>query len=444
MELKKLALLALAALTLDATPSCANFSPYPVCEKFNQFPVVFRGRAVRTHQWNTDGTSRAVSIVQVLEVFKGISPAQSVILLDARLHPGEEFLIFTRPYRRTLNDYWAGVRPDQRPGGLWSLYGAESVYARDSLSCYTGDDRVQPNDPRLAILRSAAAGRFGNRGSIRGYAFLDSKHRGLERQPVVAGALVRIQDGDRTWTTKSRSDGWFEVNDVPAGSYSVTLEKPGLGNSILPFDGKWEVTPGGCAFIRANFTTHAIINGKLIPAPGETAEGIAVEVRSLAGSIGEQDGWSVARSNPDGSFQLRFSPSGPVRVGVNLESGSPSELQPFDQAISVRLQVRPRDVLNGVTLQLPPRLRFGDLTVRVRVSDGKHFEGEGKVVAHWRGHWAAESPVKDGIAALKLAFGLHYELTFSTGSQRPVAVWYRENNRTAEINLSPSPERPAH
>jgi len=241
---------------------------------------------------------------------------------------------------------------------------------------------------------------------------------------------VMAKGKDRSWSSTTNADGSYLIDSLPPGSYTLTFTSArfGVGKPVMNSP-TIEVPAGGCAVVRASFTTNATIAGKVQDATGRPAKGIRIEAGELVdrGHVRVvPDTW--ANSGADGTFTVKNVPIGRVVVGANL-NGAPDVSMPFDSTYvpgtsdlaSARVfTLQPSQQVRGVVLTLPAPLRFAHMFVDILWPDGSPATGGARGFANWRGRRSAfeRAPDDSNRVTLNLAVGRTYDISVDWLSDR--------------------------
>ena len=148
------------------------------------------------------------------------------------------------------------------------------------------------------------------------------------------GARVQLS-GPTSREVTTASDGSYDVRNLPAGTYTVTITPPkglSLYHPYYPRDQQpppptMTLThPFECAEASAWPRTDSQITGVLLDSAGRPAAGEPVELIAAANATSrdKQIPHLSARTDPEGRFAFAFMPPGNYLVGVNLKNPPPA------------------------------------------------------------------------------------------------------------------------
>lgn len=415
--------------------SCASYEPVQACEVVATTTVVFRGRVVDHNDDTGQGFVQwTLYRVRVLEAFKGVPAGVQEVFIDpgsytscyGGLPTDGELLVYASAPRtpRTFAQFYESVkgRPS-RDGTIkplppaWAPLGGLPVF--HSHFCLPSR-RVSPDDPNLAFLREAAAGKITG-GLLEGWVAQSSDASTpsyAERVPL-PGATITVTGGAGPRQTHSGLDGRYRIDGLTPGSYAVTVEKPGYTASRAP--ATFTLVPGSCRVERTTLQTSASVSGVVLGRDGVPARGVRVEL----GQLGD-DGkvryirYYHATSDAQGRFLFERVPAVRIVAGLNLD-GAPSKREPYEAVYAPGhsplskaqvLNIVPDARLTGISLQLPPPLPFGNLIVEVLWPDGSPAIGARAFAESKGGRSAFESaPRQSHRVALPLALGRQYQIS---------------------------------
>jgi hypothetical protein len=197
--------------------------------------------------------------------------------------------------------------------------------------------------PRVHVIRPSEQGRqfleFGviSRGEVRGRIFqdVDGDRKESAQDRGVAGVVVQI-DGQSAQTDRS---GWFDVRELPAGAYAVSLRLNSLPIQYVPTvptSQKVEVQEGGVATALFPLRIRRTVQGTVFEdanASGRFDAGDAF----LGGLPLCLDGRRIAKAASDGRYQFEDVGEGGhlLSLGCGVPMPNLEPLTPTDATFSV-------------------------------------------------------------------------------------------------------------
>ena len=249
------------------------------------------------------------------------------------------------------------VYANRAPGGELTTTGSSS-----------GTRLASTADADLAFLKEVT-------GPARGVRIFGRVHRWesnlVTTRPqdygAVSGARVQLSGPTSREVTTGR-DGSYDVRNLPAGTYTVTITPPkglALYHPYYPRDQQpppptMTLThPFECAEASAWPRTDSQITGVLLDSAGRPAAGEPVELIAAANATSrdKQIPHLSARTDPEGRFAFAFMPPGNYLVGVNLKNPPPAsqvDLRSYHPGVSEPPRATVVAVEAGSRIQLAP------------------------------------------------------------------------------------------
>jgi len=119
------------------------------------------------------------------------------------------------------------------------------------------------------------------------------------KHTAISGATVRLSSGDKIFTATTGSDGGYAIENVPAGSYAVTVSANGYGESSATV----EVTSAGAAYDAELTQESGTLSGIVTGSDDGVTGPVPLEGAVITAS---QDGAQVqaASTGADGSYSM--------------------------------------------------------------------------------------------------------------------------------------------
>jgi len=273
------------------------------------------------------------SVGQMFELRSGLHNCSTRFLL------GEDYLVFARG----------------QDGQWWTS------------SC-TGTSLLDFGEAELEYLREYAASREAGRvfGTFYQHVF-DPSTGGYSTDPISGGEVI-VRGGDRVWKTTTGSDGNFDVQNLPAGEYTVSgnyqhwpiLERQSFRlRTFIPTPISRTVRAKGCGYVDLfAYQERGRIGGRLLDYQGQPLENVSVDLISTGGEYRTPRAYSDA----EGRFEFGRLEPGSYLVGVNID-GPPSarklDFRPYHPLYYPGVSERDRAL--GVLVVRGDTVEIGDL-----------------------------------------------------------------------------------
>jgi hypothetical protein len=322
---------------------------------------------------------KALSHVEVIEPFGGIEKGTVVEILGG-LGGGDCSVRF-------------------RAGGEYLVFLGKDAHGFWTTSICLGSTHVRYAQAELRALRAVRDGK--PLAPFLSGKVSDATSRGARVEwKDLPGFPLRVTGEGLTREVVTGKDGEFFVDDLPLGSYTVSLATPGweLSRSV----GQVPISlANGCQHVLLDVTqTQSSVTGRIQPTPGHTLTKLPVQLVPV--TAGEAVRPPSGVMDTDGSFQINKvepgeyyvvinplgvpRPTGPNRYmpalpyQANYYPGKASKVE----ATSIRVE-RGMDVLLPGVWILPPPLAERRVQLLVRKATGEPFPGARVIVRDTEG-----------------------------------------------------------
>ncbi len=322
----RLFLLLLLSSAVGHATTCLAGATAP--EIFARSKVVFLGETERFAAGRgEEGEPEFQFRVRVIEPFKGIKRGERVSVLipyfSADLVAGKRQLWFLQYRRRSL---WIDAACSQtlRP----SHVGSDLLFLR-------------------GLPRSATGNRLA--GVLQQHVYSPQARRRVTLP--LAGVRVIVRGANLTRDTLTNQDGAYEFAHLPPGNYRLdTPLLPGLrSQGFFGYHPRRRESPGlipitatSAYEVNATFIEEMSVSGTVLDAAGRSAEGVYVDVESVAPHPREV--LRQARTDPDGRFRVEELSVGQYRITAR---------RPGQPALTKLISIASQQAVTGLILRLP-------------------------------------------------------------------------------------------
>ncbi len=382
---------------------CSCAPAQPLCQRIDRVKVLFIGTATATND-NHDGFLKGGIWYRfsVDEAFKGIASNVKEVIVDPmsgtscqdEYTVGKRYLIVSygsavsdQPFAATSTGYptVAGGRPQ---GPLVTT------------GVCSGSGQVEQAADDIAFARQYS--RAPQPATIFGFTRMNIAPYVPERSPGLSGVALSITGQGKQYALQTRTDGRFDIPNVPPGVYSVNASLTGF--KMDPLVSPLTVPVNGCGVAQIGMRTNGTLKGVLLHADGKPAAGIEV-----------QYGYSDPRlpflrsvkTDEKGTFTFTGVPAAELRVGVHLWDAPDKEL-PYAPAFTT-VTLSPNET-RSVRVKLERPLKWRSVTVLVRWPDGRPAADTYVTALIGRSSAEFDRTGGDGIARLTLLEGLQYRI----------------------------------
>jgi hypothetical protein len=204
----------------------------------------------------------------------------------------------------------------------------------------------------------------------------------------VPDAELTIEGEGRQYQAQSNSDGKFRVENVVPGKYVVKLKlPPGLIRNALQKDegativeDEIEVAAHGCAESEFYLESDTRVRGRVLDVNGNPVAKMQLNMRIAVFDSKTVNSFLDATTDAEGNFEFKQVPPGAYFLGYHLLTTALQEGQPYgrtylpgvpSRALATIVNVKEGQLLEGLTLQLPPPLTPRTVTGVIVWSDGQ-------------------------------------------------------------------------
>ncbi|HZQ42771.1 MAG TPA: hypothetical protein VFA99_05935 [Acidobacteriaceae bacterium] len=351
--------------------ACSCIGPAPVCSAFWSTPVIFHGRVIeRTLIPNIierklpDGSTQTlygngVYVVRfaVEELFRGDPTAREITVKTNQQSSACGF-----PFKDD-GDYVVFTYKDQKTSELWTTHCSRTHEVTDAAE-----------DADLVWMRGL--GTASPTVRLFGSVYLPKGWTGGSPSIQISGPANR--------TVLPDSMGQFSVDELPAGSYTVTTTAPNGLQSRMKQATVLEVPPKGCANITASFEYDSHVRGHVRDAAGTAIPHLAIKL-IRRGPIEPGDYGHFAISDENGAFDFVGEPAGDYVVLANYDGPSPRNPYPpqyygggdWDPNTAGVVHLGSSASVDNVDIVMPVAWKSMSIPVRVVMPDGSPVVGAG-------------------------------------------------------------------
>ncbi len=329
------------ALTLPFCRALAQDCAGPVdrvCQLVDSDDEIFTGRVVS--KMDKDGNIR----VRVLHRYRGTASGEIPVAVSPiwqKFKEGETYLFFT------ARD---GTDPDS---------------PRGNEPCITEPASLVPPD-ELSFLSNLA--RAPKTGSISGNL---STTPGIVDMNRLPGIAIHFKSGVKSYSVITDEGGEFEIPEVQAGTYHVSVELP--DTLRLAENEDLTVYSHGCASVYLLAQNNAIISGQITLPPGVKVEGTQVTAVNLSDHSN-----NGAQADSQGHYEIVGVGQGEYVVGI-IKNTAPQIGAPYATTYfpgTANLEEAKKFVVTGpnrftnVDIKIPSASKIVNFTVEARFEQG--------------------------------------------------------------------------
>lgn len=330
------ALLSLALLAAFVRPGAAckcMERPANPCAAVTEAEAIFVARIISIVPLAPDDAQREFDVVRYVDVvveeaFKGVRTGRLRLLQDGTscavpLAVGQRWLIYTDPASGS---------------GMWF----PGVCSRTQLVDTAADD--------LRFLRTPTGLESPTR--LSGFIARHGRVPLSDESEIVplSGTPVEVADEEgHTRRTKTDAAGVYELLDLPAGRYTITVDIPEHLELLHERNtAVVELAHPGCASADFVAFSTGVIAGRVVDATGRGVDGLYVNVvrSDMAGLIGQGELDPAYSSGDGGEYAAGGLAPGRYIVGVNMTERDP-KLRTYAPGVSTPAQARIVDVGPG-------------------------------------------------------------------------------------------------
>jgi Carboxypeptidase regulatory-like domain len=377
-------------------------SEHPPCELYSRSPIVFLGTVTEVIAPQDGKRSRAR--MRVDRAYKGVIE-EPVILSDdygscggPDLKVGEQYLIYTRRFE-----------DQDLPSS--SCMGSRNVKnAAEDLQFLDGLAKAEPTATVFGVVSSYPE---DNSGDV-----------------PVSGALVKIRNEEKTFTTTSNENGRYTLSGLAPAKYTVSVSRPGLRTAesdTQPLEAR------GCAVVDLLLGRDwpGAIEGRVLRPDGTGAAGVDVALFHAEESTGEYQFSGELKTNAQGEYSIPGLAPGPYKVAVH-SCCFPTPAIPYpaiywpaseteEDATEIRITDTP--VQRRFDFWLPPEVKSKVVTGVVVLPDGKPVEGARIWILHLPDHGVTDADAITDAAghfSFRAMDGIEYCLTALGSGEQPL------------------------
>jgi hypothetical protein len=241
------------------------------------------------------------------------------------------------------------------------------------------------------------------------------QHKGMEGVPVIA------ESNDKQFNLVTDSEGRFQLDGIPAGTYRVRAELPdGLGKVA---EQQVLIAPGRCAGAEFLTTSLGNVKGKLLDSRGEPAAQMEIKIIPAQTDAEEEEQWRgreiSSRTDNEGLYSFRQIPPGKYVIAINFQGQPGSYDPPYPRAYypGVKNLARAKvvSIAEGQELEvedfrLPPKLKERTIEGVVEWPDGRPATGAYMSLEYTERKWMETSGSADleGRFSIKCFEGFRY------------------------------------
>ena len=269
----------------------------------------------------TDGGYAYVFIGSVLSAAEISETEKRLLLVPEEVFSGDV------PDQVTVTTNQGACLPDIQPGDRWLFY-LQSDNETNELFLGYGSPSGPVTDTQKSIATLRRLAQIPGSGIIRGQVVHPVWNEADKAQtyPAVPNHKLvakRIADGAE-YATRTDSDGRYEFEPLPAGSYNLTAN---TAQGLWAEEGRTDVHSHGCSHIGFALHPDAMISGRVTTADGKPVRYAQVEVMpaSAEGSVDIAIGgflfqgrFTSAVADEHGYFEVRGLHPGGYLVGIGI------------------------------------------------------------------------------------------------------------------------------
>jgi hypothetical protein len=368
-----LTILALISLSGPALGQDCAGPPERICQLVNSDDEIFTGRVLSAMDEN--GAIR----VQVLHVYRGRVSGETfvgVFPLWQKFKEGETYLFFTS-------------RDRSQPS------------FRENEPCITKPISLAGPD-ELAFLSSLGGGL--KTGSIFGKL---AKTANLADLTPLPGIAIVLKSQVESYSVTTDTEGKFEILDLPAGAYKVSVALPNTLRLLEEDD--LTIYPYGCMPEDLYALNNASISGRVILPQGITAEGTKVSAISLMGRAS-----SATQADSRGRYKIEGLAPGEYIVGI-IRDTAPSVNANYPQTYfpattnreeAKKIVISGADHFTDVDIEVPTAWEVVKFQVKATFEDGRPVTNQAVNLSYdGMGQGNGSRTDSDGIASLSAVKG---------------------------------------